>query len=225
MSFAPPTRRARQPDSLAASVTSILDELQCPVATPAMRVILTDRGRDTKAEQLGRLAAYQREDFQRTHTPPPLCWTIEPDGTATTPRWWARSDWRLGRRIRTEDASKIWLAHLAVRLTTDLAERPRDRDAAVITLALGTVARVLGPQVFDVPTTTDEWMQLRADVYGPYQGALNDRAGLTGQQSDAEARLTSRRASGFDLLFGASAEPAEMRQAASNRSNGGQGTG
>jgi hypothetical protein len=206
MSFAPPSRRARQSDSLAALVTFILDELQCPVATPAMRVILTDRGRDTKAEQLSRLAAYQREDFQRAHIPPPLCWTIEPDGTATTPRWWALSEWRLGRRIRTEDASQIWLAHLAVWLTTDLAERPRGRDSAVITLALGTAARVLGPRVFDVPTTTDEWMRLRAAVYGPYQGALNNRTGLTGQQTEAEARLTSRSAAGFDLLFGASAK-------------------
>jgi hypothetical protein len=206
MSLAPPTRRARQPDSLAASVTFILDELQCPVATPAMRVILTDRGRDTKAEQLSRLAAYQREDFQRTHIPPPLCWTVESDGTATTPRWWALSHWRLGRRIRSKDASQVWLAHLAVWLTMDLAERPRGRDSAIINLALGTAARVLGPRVFDVPTTREDWMQLRGAIYGPYQGALNNLTGLTGQQADAEARLTSRSASGFDLLFGASSE-------------------
>lgn len=171
-----------------------------------MRVILTDRGRDTKAEQLSRLAAYQREDFQRTHTPPPLCWTVEPDGTATTPRWWALSHWRLGRRIRTKEASQIWLAHLASWLTMDLAERPRDRNAPIITLALGTAARVLGPRVVDVPTTKDEWMQLRAAVYDPYQGALNNLTGITAQQAEAEARLRTRSASGFDLLFGASSE-------------------
>jgi hypothetical protein len=86
----------------------------------------------------------------------------------------------------------------------DLAERPHGRDSAVVTLALGTAARILGPRVFDVPTTREEWMQLRAAVYSPYQGALNNLTGLTGQQADAEARLASPMASGFDLLFGAS---------------------
>jgi len=41
---------------------------------------------------------------------------------------------------------------------------------------------------------------------GPYQSALNNLTGLTGQQTDAEARLTSCNVSGFDLLFGASSK-------------------
>ena len=167
-----------------------------------MRIILTDRGRTTTAEQLGRLAAYQREDFTRAHIPPPLCWTIEPDSTATSPRWWALSDWRLGRRIRTKDAVPVWVAHLGVWLTTDLAESPDGRDQEMITLALASVTRVLGPQVFHVPTTAEEWMRLRAAVYAPNQGAMSNMTGMTGQQTAAEQRLSDC-ASGFDLLFGA----------------------
>jgi hypothetical protein len=197
------TRRARRPESLAVRVSSVLDELQCPIATPAMRIILGDRGSAVRAEHLSRLAAYQREDFLRTHVPPELCWTIEPDGKPTTPRWWARPDWRLERRIRTEDVSRIWHARLAEWLSIDLSRSPAGRDSAIITLALGSAALALGSQVFDVPRTEDDWVALHEQVYGPYQGALNNRAGVTRQQAEAEIRLISEGRSSFDLLFGA----------------------
>jgi hypothetical protein len=197
----PVPRRARQPDSLAVVVIGILTELQCPLATPAMRIILTDRGRSTKAEQLSRLAAYQREDFARSHIAPPLCWTVELDGTATTPRWWALSEWRFGRRIRTEDVGRLWLAHLAERLTSDLSENPHGRTDELISLALGTVARLIGPQTFDVPTTGDDWAAIHTAVYKPFVGAFSNMTGVTSEQHEVEQRLSDS-LSGFDRLFG-----------------------
>jgi hypothetical protein len=166
-----------------------------------MRIILTDRGRPTRAEQLSRLAAYQREDFARSHVAPPLCWTVEPDGSATSPRWWALSDWRFGRRIRTEDTRRVWLAHLAEWLTADLARNPKGRSDEIVSLTLGTVARLLGPQAFDVPSTREEWLALRAAVYDPFMGAFSNMAGVTREQDEVEQRL-SESLSGFDRLFG-----------------------
>jgi hypothetical protein len=195
-------RRARRPDSLAAAVTDVLDELQCPVSTTAIRIILNDRGRPVTAEQLGRLAAYQREDFLRTRIPPQLSWALEANGAATNPRWWARGDWRLQRRILTEDVKPVWVAHLAERLCLDLADRPRDRDPAIVTLTLGAIAKLLGSRHFDVPTTTDEWMELRKDVYVRHMGDFGNLTGATPQQHEAEASLQAAGLSGFDLLFG-----------------------
>src|ERR1035441_6669057 len=126
MSISP--RRSRRPDTLAVSVTAVLDDMQCPVSTTAIRIILTDRSVPVTAERLGRLAAYQREDFQRTHIPPQLVWALLPNGDATSPRWWARGDWRLERRIFTDDVKPQWLARLAERLCLDLAGRPPRPD-------------------------------------------------------------------------------------------------
>ncbi len=195
-------RRARRSDSLAAAVTDLLDDFQCPVATTAMRIILNDRGRAVTAEQLSRLAAYQREDFLRTRVPPQLCSTLDPDGPATNPRWWARGDWRLQRRILTDDVKPIWVATLAERLCMDLAERPDGRDAAIVNLTLGAVAQITGGRYFDVPISRDAWIALRKDVYGPYMGAFSNRTGATSEQHDAEAKLNAEGLSGFELLFG-----------------------
>jgi hypothetical protein len=196
------TRRARRSDSLAASVVEVLDDFQCPVSTTAMRIVLNDRGRTVTAEQLGRLAAYQREDFLRTRYPPELCWALTPDGTATNPRWWARGQWRLQRRILTDDARPIWLATLADRLCMDLADHPDGRDAAIVSLALGTTAQVTGSRYFDVPASRDEWLALRREVYEPYAGAFANLTGATTSQYDAEAWLKADGLSGFELLFG-----------------------
>jgi hypothetical protein len=199
------TRRARRPGSLAASVIEVLDDFQCPVSTTAMRIVLNDRGRTVTAEQLGRLAAYQREDFLRTRYPPELCWALTPDGTATNPRWWARGQWRLQRRILTDDARPIWLAILAARLCMDLADRADGRDDAIVSLALGTIARVTGGRYFDMPASRDEWLALHREVYEPYRGVFANLTGATTSQYDAEARLQADGLSGFELLFGRNA--------------------
>jgi hypothetical protein len=199
-------RRTRRSDSLATAVIELLDDFQCPVSTSAVRIILNDRGRVVTAENLSRLAAYQREDFLRTRIPPELCSALEPNGVATNPRWWARGDWRLDRRILTEDVKPIWIATLAERLCLDLAQRPNGRDLPIMNLTLGAVAQVTGGRYFDVPLSGEEWMTLRAEVYGRYMGAFSNRAGATSQQHDAEARLIAAGLSSFDLLFGRPAE-------------------
>lgn len=199
------TRRARQPGSLAASVIEVLDDVQCSVSTTAMRIVLNERGRTVTAEQLGRLAAYRREDFLRTRYPPELCWALTPDGAATNPRWWARGQWRLQRRILTDDARQIWLAILAERLCMDQAEHPDGRDGAIVSLALGTIAQVLGSRYFDVPASRDEWLALRREVYEAYIGVFANLTGATTSQYEAEARLHAEGLSGFELLLGCNA--------------------
>ena len=181
----------------------ILSELQTPLATPAMRVVLTDRGRPTKAEQLSRLAAYQREDFARSHIAPPLCWTVEPDGTATTPRWWALAEWRFARRIRTADTGRLWLAHLAERLTADLTKNPYGHTDEFVSLTLSTVTRLLGPQTFDVPVDSEDWGVIHTAVYEPFVGAFSNMTGITHEQDEIEQGLAEF-LSGSDRLFGRS---------------------
>jgi hypothetical protein len=156
------------------------------------------------AEQLSRLAGYEREDLRRTRLPPRLCSAIYPDTTAPIPRWWARGDWRLQRRILTEDVKPIWTATLAERLCLDVAHRADPPDSTIVNLALGAVTQVVGNRYFDTPMSSDEWMQLRAEVYGPYMGAFNNRTGATSEQYEAETRLKAADLSGFDLWFGRS---------------------
>lgn len=195
-------RRARRPDSLAAAVSELLDELQCPVSTEAVRVILNDRGRPVTAEHLSRLAAYQREDFARTRMLTPLSWALNPDGAAVIPRWWARGDWRLLRRLRTKDVTPIWFANLATNLCADLAGRT-DPPSAMVTLALGAANLALGGgEEFPLPMTNRDWMRLREQIYAPHNGALSNRTGGTAEQYAAEAALNSANVSGFELLFG-----------------------
>ena len=205
-----PSRRARREGSLAAAVGVILDDFQCPVSTTAMRVVLNDRGREVTAEHLGRLAAYQREDFLRTRYPPELCWALAPDGTAVKPRWWARGTWRLQRRILTKDVHPIWTAILAERLCFDLAERPDNRGRAIVSLALGSVSQVVGRSI-ELPTSGAEWVDLRTEVYEQHLGVFGNLAGATFEQQEAERRLQGEGLSAFDLLFGRAGRPARSR--------------
>lgn len=202
-------RRARRSGSLAAAVGGLLDDLQCPIPTQAVRIMLTARGRPVSAEQLSRLAAYQREDFQRTRFPPPLCWALDPDGSPALPRWWARGDWRLMRRVRTPDGTPIWCASLAVRLCAELADSAQP-NSDLVTLTLGLASLALDTsRIFDLPMSPEGWLRLRQEIYAPHMGALNNRTGATREQYDAEAALTASDMSGFDLMFGrASAVPA-----------------
>jgi hypothetical protein len=194
-------RRTRRPDSLAKAVIDLLDDYQCPISTQAVRVILTARGRPVPAERLSRLAAYQREDFDRTRTPPELCWTLTPDGMAVIPRWWARGQWRLLRRIQTEDVLPIWHATLATRLCHDLASQRGVPDPHLASLALAAANAALpGRQAFEFPASKEDWMRIRQEVYAPHNGALNNRAGGTAEQYEAEKTLSA--AQGFNPLFG-----------------------
>jgi hypothetical protein len=200
------TRRARRPDSLAASVVGVLDDVQCPVPTDAMRVILVDGGRAATAEHLARVAAYEREDWLRSRMPPRLCSVIDAQAVAVKPRWWARGDWRLERRIMTEDVKPIWFARMAERLCLELADRIQPPGSPITTLALACIARAIDVSHFDVPTSSDEWLALRQLVYGHYLGAFHNLAGATAQQHEAEAVLTGAGMPAVELYFGRAAE-------------------
>ncbi len=198
-----PRRRARRPNSLSTAVADLLEDIQCPVPTSAVRVILTARGRPVTAEQLSRLAAYQRQDFERTRVAPLLCWAVDPQGAAVFPRWWALGDWRLLRRIKTEDVVPIWFATLATRLCSEIAKQPSRSTPEFATLARGASSLALGEgQTFDLPMSSEEWLELRQRVYAPYGGALNNQTGGTQEQYEIEKSLTSNGLSGFELLFG-----------------------
>ena len=196
------SRRARQPYSLASQVIGLLKDFQSPIPTDAVRVILNDRGREVTAEHLGRLAAYEREMWLRTLSPPTLCSAIDTNAVAIKPRWWALGDWRLQRRIMTEDVRPIWFAALGERLCLALADRKDPAGSPLATLALSCAARVLGERYFNVPMSAEQWLDLRRMFYEPYNGALNNRAGATRQQSEAETLLIDARLPAVDLYFG-----------------------
>src|SRR5215217_6335545 len=101
-------RRARRAGSLAALTADLLDDYSVPLPTHAVRILLNDREHRVTAEHLSRLAAYEREDFLRTRMPPRLCSVVDTHANLVKPRWWARGEWRLQRRILTEDAKPIW---------------------------------------------------------------------------------------------------------------------
>jgi hypothetical protein len=83
-----------------------------------------------------------------------------------------------------------------------LADRPRTEGDALVTLALSCATRVLGERYFHVPMEPEEWLDLRRIIYEPYNGALNNRAGATGQQTDAETQLIAAGLPAVDLYFG-----------------------
>jgi hypothetical protein len=198
-------RRARRPDSLASSVAKLLDDFQCPISTQATRLILISRGRTVTAEQLSRLAAYQREDFQRTRLPPPLCWAINPDGSPVIPRWWTRGNWRLLRRIRTEDARRIWSANLAIRLCLDFANQVVAQPQELVSFACGAATLALGGgQIFEIPMTQDQWLDLHHEVYALHKFDLNNLSDGTAEQHETEKSLKAAERPGADLLFGRS---------------------
>lgn len=170
--------------------------------TDAVRVILNDRGREVTAEHLGRLAAYEREMWLRALWPPTLCSAIDANAFAIKPRCWALGDWRLQRRIMSDDVRPIWFAALGERLCLQLAERTTTPGSPLATLALACAARVLGERYFDMPLSPEQWLDLRRRIYEPYNGALNNRAGATRQQGEAEAHLIEQRLPAVDLYFG-----------------------
>jgi hypothetical protein len=198
----PSQRRARREDSLAAAVVEIVDAVQHPVPTTAVRLMLADRGRGTNAERLGSLAAYERQDHSRTRMPPRLCPAIDRDATALKPRWWTAGTWRLERRIITPDAVAGALAVLAVYLCRYHADRPGRANPELVAYTVGLANQVVELPYLDTPTSTDEWMDLRAAVHGPYNGVLSNLTGTTREQEEAGERLRAANLPGAILLFG-----------------------
>jgi hypothetical protein len=195
------TPRARRADSLAAAIEELLDAYQTPLPTNAVRVLLADSGRPVTAEHLSRAAANEREVYERTRMPPLVCSAIAPDGELVRPRWWVDADWRLQRRILTDDAMALWFAGLADRLCLDFARRRRPVDGELRRLGLWAITRLGIENRFDLPLAPADWMAIREQVAEAHPGVTHSLDGATEQQRLAEARL---REAGVpvDLYFG-----------------------
>jgi hypothetical protein len=200
-------RRARRPDSLAASIVELLDVFATPVPTHAVRVLLADRGRTVSAEHLGRVAAYEREDFLRTRMPPRLCSAIDADGRLVKPRWWANGDWRLQRRILTEDAKPLWLAMLAERICWDLGQREQPAGPEIINLVRWAITRLGLENRYETPRSREGWTDLRSLVVSAYPGVTHSLDSPTTEQHEAEARLIAAGSPAVDLYFGGPWQP------------------
>jgi len=194
-------QRARRPNSLAASLVELLNDYGFPLPTHAVRIILTDRGRPVTAEHLASLSAYERTSLLRTRVPPRLCSVIDAEAYAITPRWWARGDWRLQRRIQTDDAKQLWQARLADRLCIELASRQTPPAPEEITrLAFETITKLGLECYFDVPCSSEDWMTLRGLVVNAHPSHSID--GPTEDQYHAEQRLKAASLPAVDLYFG-----------------------
>ena len=202
------SRRARRGDSLAAAVVDLVDDVQCPVPTTAVRMILTDQGRQVSAEQLGALAAYERQDYARTRIPPRLCSVIDQNATALKPRWWVRGDWRLERRIMTAESKPIAMTAIAVHLCRHLADRAERADPTLISYTLGLANQLLDLRYFETPLSANDWMALHTRLYAPYNGAPNNLGGYTSDQHAAADQLRAANLPGLALLFGTSPQRA-----------------
>lgn len=89
----------------------------------------------------------------------------------------------------------MWLAHLAKRLTFDLSRNPDGRTDELVSLTLGTVARVLGPQTFDVPTESKDWAAIHTAVWRRIAAGL----GHDCLAALIDSKLNVVKASFFDL--------------------------
>lgn len=197
---------AQQPVALPAAVVELVDEVQLPVPTTAVRMILSDKGRAVTAEQLGALAAYERNDYARTRIPPRLCSAIDADAQALVPRWWARGDWRLERRIITADSKPIALTGIAIHLCRHLADQAGRANPTLVSYTLGLANQLLRLRYFETPLSHDDWMDLHRQLYAPYNGALNNLGGFTADQREAAERLRAHNLPALGLIFGRDAD-------------------
>lgn len=180
--------RSRQKESLATVLASILVDAQIPLTNEVVRALAIERtGRQVSAEQLARVAAYEREAFLRTRMPPLLCSVIDQSAVALRPRVWALGDWRLARRIATPDVQPLWQGGIALELLDQILLRFPPASGQLRRQALEAVARVLGPVAAYVPGDRQQWEELRRLVA---EKAFNDNpAGHTVQQAEAEQAL------------------------------------
>lgn len=160
------------------------------------------RGRPVTAEHLSRVAAYERNAFESTFLPPRLCWAITPNAEMVSPRWWARAEWRLQRRILTEDVQALWFATLAERWCYQLGSNEIPMTEPTTTLALGTATRLLGNRYFDVPTSPSAWMALRTEIVEAHPGVTHSLGAPTSGQRNAEESLLKAGTAATDLYFG-----------------------
>ncbi len=189
--------------SLPSILAAILDALQVPVPSAALRALAAAALPDRKvnAEALGRIAAYSQDSYLRTKGTPRFAWVLDADGGIVRPRIWARGSWRLARRIYTDAAESHWTIVLAAHLCRRMVEGTREERDALGAVSLETVGSVLGPRGIDLPGERAEWAMLAEQVArrlhptGPAH-PLSD-------QTAAETRLEARGLPTYSLYFGA----------------------
>lgn len=207
----PSPRRARRPDSLGSTVSNLVDSYGVPLPTHMVRILLTDRGMPATAESLGSLARHERHDTLRTRLAPRLCSAIHTTGEALVPRWWARGEWTQARRVLTADAQPLWLGRLIDGLCLDLADRTQPAPDVLTTLTLGFVAQLFPDQkYFDVPRSSDDWMNTRARVLAQYPGVTLAHDITTTGQLDAEKQLRAGDLTSVELYFGRGRKPVSV---------------
>jgi hypothetical protein len=198
------SRRARREGAIATEIEDLVESFGVPLATPALRVLLADRGRPTSAEHLARVAAGERTEFLRTRMPPRLGAAIGPDCTLVSPRWWAGGDWRLQRRILTEDALPLWRGKLVERICSDLIARRRPASPDLATLVRATMAQIdLDSEMMRLDDRND-WQEIRALLLDNYPGVVVAHDVSTPQQYEAEQVLLAADLPAVDLNFGVS---------------------
>jgi hypothetical protein len=197
-------RRARRAGAIAGEIEDLVDAYGVPLPTAAVRVLLTDRDRPTTAEHLARVAATERAEYARTRLAPRLCSAIAPDGALVTPRWWASGQWRLQRRILTDDARPLWRAKLVEQTCSDLIGRRRPASPALATLVHATVAQLdLADDLERLPDPAD-WSAVRALVLDFFPDVVVAHDVATDQQEGAERALLAADLPAVDRYFGVS---------------------
>ena len=195
-------RRARRAGAIATEIEALVAAFGVPLETHALRVLLADRGRPTTAEHLARVAAGERTEHLRTRLPPRLAVAITPDGAPLVPRWWAEGDWRLQRRILTEDALPLWRGKLVERICSELIGRRRHASAELVTLIRATMARLgLDDEMLRLADTED-CQDVRAVLLDNLPGVIFAHDESTPQQHEAEAALLAADPPAAALYFG-----------------------
>lgn len=195
-------RRARRAGAIATEIEALVAAIGVPLETHALRVLLADRGRPTTAEHLARVAAGERTEYLRTRLPPRLAVAVTPEGAPLVPRWWADGDWRLQRRILTEDALPLWRGKLVERICSELIGRRRHAAPELVTLVRATMARLgLDDEMLRLPDTQD-WQDVRAVLLDNLPGVIFAHDVATPQQHEAEAALLAADPPAAALYFG-----------------------
>jgi len=196
-------KRSRREGSLPTTLRSILDDAQISMPNEVLRVLAIERlEKEVSAEQLARVAAYEREAFLRTRMPPVLCSVIDRRAVALRPRVWGLGEWRLARRIATPDVQGHWQAGLALKLLDEILLRFPPASERLRRLTLEAVARVLGPVAAYTPGSREQWEELRTMV--ATENPDPDPAGHTSEQREAEQALVNYQPSigANNLYFG-----------------------
>lgn len=195
-------RRERREGAVATIIEELVEGFGVPLETVAMRALLADRGRPTSAEHLARVAAGEQAEFLRTRMPPRLAMVIARDGAKVTPRWWAGGDWRLLRRIRTEDAVLPWRSRLVEQICLELIGRRRPAAPELVMLVRATMAQLgLEDEMTRLPDTSD-WQDVRGLLLDNYPGVLGAHDVSTPEQREAEAALLAADRPAVERYFG-----------------------